>query len=180
MGGRIETGRAMPGKRERGVSYIEMVATITILLVLAAAIAPMAKVAIQRRREMELRKALREIRQAIDVFHLFCNPQGQTPPYQGAQPNLKISCNTPTFYPAKIDQLVEPIRYQGGAGALEIRFRAMRRIPMDPMTGKSEWGLRARADEPGSTSSSGGGADVWDVFTKYDGKALDGSRYQEW
>jgi general secretion pathway protein G len=154
-----------------------MVATITILLVVAAAVAPMARVATQRRRELKLQKALREIRQAIDVYGVYCDPQNlQTPPIMGYQPGMKIEpCMPP--YPKKLENLVEGAQFLNAPPGAKLRL--LRRLPVDPMTGSEEWGQRAFEDDPNSTTSSGG-ANVLDVFTKHAGTALDGSKYQEW
>jgi general secretion pathway protein G len=88
-------------------------------------------------------------------------------------------CRIPAPYPAKLEDLVEGKPYigdVGGSGA--VKFRALRRIPVDPMTGSTEWGLRCHSDEPDSTSWCG--TNVYDVYTKSNRKALDGTRYKDW
>ncbi len=154
---------------ERGVTYLELLATTAILIIVASAILPMARTTQTRAKEMELRRALREIRGAIDLYRIYCE-EGIMPPN-----GKKIEpCRPP--YPQKLEDLVEGKSYIGDV--TPIKFKALRRIPKDPMTDSYEWGMRCAEDEPDSTSHCG--SNVWDVYTKSNRKALDGTRYKDW
>jgi general secretion pathway protein G len=157
----------MSRRSQRGVTYVEIMATVTILMVVAAAVLPTARVANRRRKELELRDALRELRGAIDLYRSYCDPTSPSPN------NKKIPPRDPP-YPPDLKSLVEGV---GMAGSLE-KLKVLRRLPIDPMTGKDEWGLRCYSDELNSTSWCG--RDVWDVYSKSTAKALDGTHYNEW
>ena len=151
----------------RGFSFIELLVVTTIILVLAGAIMPLARVTMQRQREIELRRALREIRTAIDKYKDAVD-QGQI----GGTDNQLGS----EGYPADLDTLVEGVTAAGDASGRKLKF--LRRIPVDPMTKSAEWGLRAYQDDPDATSW--GGKNVYDVYSRSDGTALDGTKYRDW
>ena len=151
---------------ERGMTYLEMVATATILLVLASAILPMGRVAYRRSQEMELRRALRNIRLALNAYKQAVD-QGQI----GAT-DVKLGSEG---YPPDLETLVKGVNRVGG---LDRKLKFLRRIPKDPMTGEAEWGLRCYQDDPDSTSWCG--ENVWDVYSKSTAKALDGTTYDTW
>jgi len=153
-------------RAERGFSFIELLIVTTILLILAAAVMPLAEVTAQRQREVELRRALREMRTAIDRFKDLADLQ--TIPPASLEPENQ-------GYPPDLDTLVEGIDTKQ---AVEVKLKFLRRIPIDPMTNSMEWGLRSYQDE--SNSSSWGGQNVFDVYTKSDATALDGTRYRDW
>ncbi len=158
-------------KRQAGISLLEMVATCTLLLILASAVLPLARVAIKRQKEIELRRALREMRTAIDKYHEAAMPtQGQPPRIGGA--DVKVDSQG---YPPDLETLVEGVSELGTVGR-KIKF--LRRIPRDPMTNTAEWGLRCYQDEPDSDSWCG--TNVWDVYTTSAGKGLDDTPYKEW
>jgi len=136
-------------------------------MILASAIMPLAKVAAQRQREAELRRALREMRTAIDHFKDAAD-LGQI-----GMLDLKAGSEN---YPADLDQLVEGVTAANDATGRKLKF--LRRIPVDPMTHGTEWGRRSYQDKPDSTKW--GGQNVYDVFTTADGKALDGTKYKDW
>jgi general secretion pathway protein G len=150
-----------------GFSFIELLVVIGILFVLASAAMPLAQVASQRQREVELRRALREMRTAIDKF----------------KDNVDVG-NIPTTelepgsegYPKSLETLVEGVTRNNDASGVKLKF--LRRIPIDPMTNSTEWGLRAYQDKP--DSSSWGGKNVFDVYSKSNGTALDGTKYRDW
>jgi general secretion pathway protein G len=150
-----------------GFTFLEMVATAGILMILATAILPMARISRTRTREIELRRELRTMRTAIDKYH-----QAVVEGKIGGT-DVKLGSNG---YPPTLDVLVEGVAQVGRADGLKLKF--LRRIPVDPITGTAEWGMRCYQDEP--TSESWCGQNVWDVFTKSHGKALDGTRYNEW
>ncbi len=145
---------------KRGVTLIELVVAITILLILTSAAIPIARTRIKRERERELRRDLWEMRDAIDRYKDAAD--------RGAL-QLKVGSEG---YPPDLETLVNGVDVQGK----KVRF--LRRIPVDPMTGKTEWGLRAMQDDPDSTSW--GGQNVFDVYSKSDGTAIDGTKYSEW
>jgi general secretion pathway protein G len=150
-----------------GYSFVEMLVVSAILLILAAAAMPLARVTATRQRELELRRSLREIRTAIDKFKDAADLQQISPL------DLKAGAEN---YPPDLDTLVDGVAAANDATGRKLKF--LRRIPMDPMTHSTEWGLRSYQDEP--DSRSWGGQSVYDVYTKFDGIALDGTKYQEW
>jgi general secretion pathway protein G len=151
----------------RGYSFIELLVVTTIILVLASAIMPLAKVTMQRQREIELRRDLREMRTAIDRFKDAADLQMIS--------NLDLEPGN-EGYPKSLEQLVEGVGVTGDTTGRKLKF--LRRIPIDPMTGTKEWSLRSYQDKPDSTSW--GGQNVFDVLSKSDGIALDGTKYRDW
>lgn len=152
---------------QRGFSFIELLVVTTIVLILASAIMPLVKVTRQREKEVELRRTLREVRTAIDRFKDAADLQMIAPQ------DLKAGAEG---YPEKLEILVEGVGVTGDASGRKLKF--LRRVPLDPMTGSTEWGMRSYQDKADSTSW--GGQNVYDVYSKSDGKALDGSKYKEW
>jgi general secretion pathway protein G len=153
--------------QERGYTFVELLVVTTILLILASAVMPLAQVTARRTRETELRRDLREIRTAIDKFKDAVD-QGRI-----ATSDLEPGNEG---YPPDLDTLVDGISAANDASGRKLKF--LRRIPIDPMTNSTEWGLRSYQDRADSTSW--GGQNVFDVYTKADGKGLDGTRYQDW
>ena len=153
--------------RADGFTFVELLVVCTILLILAAAVMPLAKVSIQRQREAELRRSLREMRMAIDKFKDLADA--------GVISSFDLPAGGEN-YPASLEILVNGVTKNNDATGVKLKF--LRRIPMDPMTHSTEWGMRAYADKPDSTSWAGG--NVFDVYTKSDGKALDGTKYKDW
>ena len=156
----VRTGQA-------GYSLVELLAVTVVLLVLASAVMPLAKVTVQRTREAELRRSLREIRTAIDRYKDAADLQ------QIAATELKAGGEG---YPPKLDVLVEGVRANGDASGRKLKF--LRRVPIDPMTHSQEWGMRSYQDD--SDSTSWGGQNVYDVYSKGEGVALDGTKYVDW
>jgi len=153
--------------RDAGYTFIELLVVATILLILASAVMPLAQVASQRQREAELRRALREMRTAIDQFKNAVD--------QGRIPTTELEPES-EGYPPDLDTLVEGISAANDASGRKLRF--LRRLPIDPMTGSTDWGLRSYQDAP--TSTTWGRENVFDVYTRYDGTAIDGTRYRDW
>jgi len=153
-------------ERCRGVSYLEVVATAAIVMILASAILPMGRVAVRRQREIELRRALREMRQKIDLYKQAVD-QGQI-----GGTDVKLGSEG---YPPELETLVKGVNR---VGALDRKLKFLRRIPVDPMTNTAEWGLRCYQDDPDSTSWCG--ENVWDVYSKRTAKGLDGTNYNTW
>lgn len=148
---------------QAGMTLLELIVACTILIVLASAALPTARLTVRRQQERELRLALREIRTAIDRYKDL------------ADRNLiQVELGT-EGYPPDLETLVRGVTL---AGAPDRRVRFLRRIPVDPMTGQPDWGLRSVQDPP--DARSWGGQNVFDVYSRSFGTALDGTRYQDW
>ncbi len=154
-------------RRADGFTFIELLVVSTILIILASAVMPLAKVTNQRQKEAELRRSLREMRTAIDKFKDAVD--------NGLIPATEIRAGS-EGYPPDLDTLVEGVSVANDASGRKLKF--LRRIPIDPMTNSTEWGIRSYQDRP--DSSSWGGQNVYDVFTKSTGTALDGTKYKDW
>ena len=141
-----------------------------ILSVLTAAAIPLVRNTVKRDREAELRLALRDIRQAIDKYRRDYERSNGT--------MIPIELKTQSGYPKDLNVLVEGFIPANVVGTSGNRVRYLRRLPIDPMTGDKEWGLKAYKDD--ADSDSWGGEDVWDVFSKSDQKALNGTSYRDW
>ena len=146
---------------------MELLVVSAILLILASAIAPLSSVTMQRQRETELRRSLRELRTAIDEYKDAAD--------LGLIAGMDVDVSN-AGYPPNLELLVEGIETTDQANTGRLRF--LRRIPIDPMTKTADWGLRAYEDEP--SDSMWGGENVYDVYTTSRGTALDGSRYRDW
>ena len=151
----------------RGFTFIELLVVSALLLILASAAMPLAKVTMQRQREAELRRNLREIRTAIDKYKdaVDTGQIGSTDVRAGSE-----------GYPPDLETLVEGVSVAGDASGRKLKF--LRRVPIDPMTNSIEWGKRSYQDRPDATSF--GGQNVYDVYTKSEGTALDGTKYKDW
>lgn len=156
-------------KAQSGTSLLELIVTLAILAILTASALPLTANAVKSRRETELRYALREIRDSIDRFNRleYVQWQGQRVP---------IEERTPSGYPKKLNILYEGFIPVGQINGKKVYY--LRRLPIDPMTGKAEWGIRSSTDEPNSGSTNGD--DVFDVYSLSDGTALNGAKYREW
>ena len=157
-------------KREHsssGYTFIELLVVSTIVLILASAIMPLAKVAAARTREAELHRVLREMRTAIDKYKDAADT--------GVIGSLEIKVGS-EGYPPDLETLVEGVAVANDATGRKLKF--LRRIPVDPMTRSTEWGLRSYQDKPDTTRW--GGQNVFDVYTTFNGKGLDGTNYRDW
>ena len=154
-------------KGARGFTFIELLVVTSILIILASAIMPLARVTIQRERESELRRALRDMRTAIDKYKDAVDTGliGSTDIRAGSE-----------GYPPDLDTLVEGVSKANDATGIKLKF--LRRIPIDPITHSTDWGLRSYQDKP--DASSWGGQNVYDVYSKAEGTALDGTKYRDW
>ena len=150
----------------RGFTYLELIATATILMILASAILPTSKVMRTRNKEIELRRELRTLRTAIDRYKLAVD-QGKI-----GGTDVKLGSEG---YPPDLETLVEGVNQ---VGRLDFKLKFLRRIPVDPMTGKAEWALRCYQDDADDRSWCGD--NVYDVLSTSGGTALDGSKYSEW
>jgi general secretion pathway protein G len=151
----------------RGYTFVELLVVTTIIIILASAVMPLARVTARRQREAELRRSLREMRTAIDKFKDAVD--------QGLIPSTEVTPGS-EGYPETLQKLVDGVSAAGDASGRKLKF--LRRIPIDPMTGKTEWGMRAYQDKPDTTSW--GGQNVFDVYSKSEGQALDGTKYRDW
>jgi general secretion pathway protein G len=151
-------------KNQRGLTLVELIVAFTIMLVLTSMAVPLARSKVRVTRERDLRRALVEMRAAIDKYKDYADAG-----YLGPQ---KMGTNN---YPESLDVLVEGVKLPGPDGK---KMRFLRRVPIDPFTGKAEWGMRSDQDDP--KSQSWGGQCVFDVYSKTYEKAGDGTSYSEW
>ena len=150
-------------RSDRGMSLVELVVAFTILLILTTAALPLARVKVKRERERELRYVLRQMRDAIDR-------------YKDAADRGLIQVEVGSEgYPPDLETLVNGVDM---VGQVDKKFKFLRRIPRDPMTNSTEWGVRSMQDDP--QSMSWGGENAFDVYTKSQDTALDGSQYVDW
>ncbi len=159
-------GLAIPAERrltfpaERGLTFVELIVTIAILSILASAAVPIARFQIKRQNERQLRYDLWQMRDAIDKYKDAAD--------KGAFQTKVDSQN----YPPDLQTLVDGVDVQGK------KLKFLRKIPIDPMTNKAEWGMRSMQDDPDSDSY--GGQSVFDVYSKSPGTGLDGTKYSTW
>jgi general secretion pathway protein G len=158
-----------PGKiryaagKAAGMTLLELILACGILMILASTALPVARVTVRRHKEAQLRDALREMRTAIDRYK------------DAADKNLiQVKAGT-EGYPPDLDTLVKGVEL---AGAANRHVRFLRKIPVDPMTGNPDWGLRSVQDD--ADSRSWGGQDVFDVYSRSTGTSLDGKPYSDW
>jgi general secretion pathway protein G len=147
-------------RNQSGLTLVELIVTVAILAIIASAAVPLARFRAQRERERELRYDLWQMRDAIDHYK------------DAAERHAFITKMDSQGYPPDLDTLVKGVDAQGK------KLKFLRRIPVDPMTGKPEWLLRSMQDEP--NSDSWGGQNVFDVASKSKGTALDGTKYSDW
>ncbi len=157
------TGKPRIRRREAGFTLAELVMVAAVLTVLAMATLPVAKFNAKRAKEAELKSDLREMRMAIDEYKRYSDA-GLIP----------VDLDT-QGYPKKLDVLVEGVQL---VGQVNKKLKLLRRVPIDPMTGKDEWGLRSYQDAWDATSW--GGEDVYDVYSLSKGAGLNGTPYRKW
>ncbi len=153
---------------KKGFTLVELLITLAIISVMAVAALPLTKIAVKRSKEIELRRNLRTIREAVDVFKKLADEK-----------KFEIESDT-EGYPPDLEILfkgIEVTETVDGKEATKV-IKLLRRIPKDPMTNSYEWGLRSFQDE--YDTDTWGGENVFDVYTRSQGIALDGSRYREW
>ncbi len=154
----------MPVKA-RGFTLIELIIVVFIISVLAAVAIPMVETSVKRDKEVQLRRNLRTIINAIDEYNAFVIKN-------------KIKFDEDTYgYPETLEDLTNGIEYKDKDNNERIQ-KFLRKIPIDPMTNSYEWGMRSYQDKPDSTTW--GGENVWYVYTKSERKALDGTYYKDW
>jgi len=145
---------------ESGLTLVELIITVAIVGILASAALPMARFEVKRQKERELRRDLWEMRDAIDRYKDAADRGG-----------MQVKADS-LGYPPDLQTLVDGVDVQ------DKKVRFLRSIPVDPMTKTTDWGLRSNQDD--ADSDSWGGQNVFDVFTKSDGTALDGTKYNTW
>ena len=158
------------GPTSAGFTLLEMIIVLVILAVLSTAAYPLLRNSVKRQREVALRDALREMRQAIDAYKRYSD--------QTAGQAIPVQWRTESGYPKSLEVLVDGFTPTNVVAAEGTKVRFLRRLPVDPMTDSTEWGLRAYGQDPQSTSWSG--QDVWDVYTKSTDTALNGTSYKDW
>lgn len=149
----------------RGMTLVELIVAFTILLVLTSMAVPVARTNVRRLKERQLREAERELRTAIDKYKDMADSG-----------KLGIQKQDSFGYPETLDALVEGVKGSGQAADTKLKF--LRRIPLDPMTNTRDWGVRSMQDDPKSTGW--GGQNVFNVYTKSEDKAADGTPYADW
>lgn len=147
-------------RRRNGFTVVELIVAMTILMILTAAATPVVRLTIQRNKERELRRDLWEMRDAIDRYKDAAD--------RGAF-QVKLDSQG---YPPDLETLVKGVDANGK------KLRFLRHIPVDPLTGKTDWGLRSMQDDV--DADSWGGQNVFDVYTKSQGTGLDGTKYKTW
>ncbi len=155
----------MRRRNQKGLTLIELIVAFTIMLILSSMAVPLARARIEAERRRELLSALTDMRHAIDRYKDNCDMGYFGPPKAGS------NC-----YPETLEILVTGQKLAQSADGKLMKF--LRRIPRDPFTNKNEWGLRSDQDDP--TSSSWGGQNVFDVYTKSTDKDVDGKPYADW
>lgn len=155
--------RRTAGSAWRGFTLAELVMVTALLVILAGVALPVARNSVRRGKEIELRMHLRQMRNAIDEYKRYSDAQ-----------LISIELGS-DGYPTELEVLVEGVDI---IGQVDKKVRFLRRIPVDPMTGEAEWGLRSFQDEPDATSW--GGEDVYDVHSLSEGVGLNGVPYAEW
>lgn len=162
----LQQTRVLPSatrRSQRGFSLVEAVVVAAVMAILASAALPVVRFTVTRSKEADLRHHLRTMRNAIDEYKRYSDA-GLIPVDLGTE-----------GYPADLEALVEGVDI---VGQVDIQKKFLRRIPVDPMTGEAEWGLRSYQDEPDSTSWSG--ENVYDVYSLSEGVGLNGVPYSEW
>jgi general secretion pathway protein G len=150
-----------------GFTFIELVVATAVMMILASAALPLARVSMRRSKELELHRVLREMRTSIDRF------KDNADTGKIAQSELQFGGEN---YPTSLEQLVNGVAIANDATGKKMKF--LRRIPLDPLTGQADWGLRAYADAP--DAKVWGGTNVYDVYSKAEGVGLDGTKYRLW
>jgi len=151
------------GSRQHGFTIVELAVVAAMIAILTAMVVPVAKYTLKRQDEIELRYQLRLMRDALDKYKQFSD-LGLIPPQLGSE-----------GYPPDLKTLVEGVSL---VGQLNKKQKFLRRIPIDPMTKKAEWGMRSFQDDPDTIAW--GGQNVYDVFSLSEGRAMDGTSYKDW
>lgn len=168
-----DSSRGIRKRRRRGFTLLEMVVTLSILALLTAVAIPVITTSVKREKEIQLQQSLRLLRQAIDDYKKLADEK-------------KIKVDPDSFgYPPDLETLVNGVEVEqeitddsGRKTTKKVLIRFLRKIPLDPMTNSYDWGLRSYQDKP--DSDTWGGDNVYDVYTRSQGTALDGTKYRDW
>jgi len=167
--------------KQEGVTLLELMVTLTIVMILASVAMPLSKLSTKRAQEMQLRQHLRVIRSAIDTFKLEWNRDGDILVGPVCLKN-KLACKeatSPYGYPKSMEMLLGVKLTGQEATTKDVKVRRyLRTVPIDPMTGQADWLFRCYKDDP--KPSSWCGEDVYDVMTQSEATALDGTKYRDW
>jgi len=155
--------RRPESRRQAGFTMVELAVVATCVAILAAMAVPVARYTVKRQDELELRFQLRTMRDAIDKYKQYSDA-GLIPLQLGSE-----------GYPPDLQTLVDGVKL---VGQVDKKQKFLRRIPVDPMTKKAEWGQRSYQDAP--DTFAWGGQNVYDIFSLSDGRAIDGTRYKDW
>ena len=150
-----------------GFTFLELIVVTAIMMILASAALPLTRVSMRRQKEAELHRILREVRTAIDKFKDMAD-RGLI-----AQTELTFGSEN---YPTSLEVLVNGVTLANDASGR--RYKFLRRVPLDPMMGSTDWGKRSFQDT--ADSKVWGGQNVFDIYTKHEGRALDGTKYRDW
>lgn len=154
----------MRRRNQRGLTLVELIVAFTILLLLTGMAVPLARYKVRRDKERDLRFALQQMRTAIDKYKDMADANQFGPQELGSE-----------GYPESLEVLVEGVK---AAGSVDKKYKFLRRIPVDPMTNSTDWGMRCVQDDPDSLAWCG--ENVFDVYTKTMETAPDGTPYSEW
>ncbi|MEX2272951.1 MAG: type II secretion system protein [Vicinamibacterales bacterium] len=157
----------LPLRSSAGYTFVELLIVVTLLMILASAAMPLVRVTVRRQKEAELRQTLREVRGAIDRYKDAAD--------RGVISRLSVRQGS-EGYPPDLKTLVEGVPRANDASG--VPFKLLRRIPRDPIMNSTDWGLRSYQDAPDATTW--GGQNVFDIYSKADGRGLDGIPYREW
>jgi general secretion pathway protein G len=161
--------------RQKGFTLLELILTLVVMTIFTAAAIPVARNTIKRQKEVELRRALREMRTALDRYRQIADAgliksTEITPTEQCMGGQVGTGC-----YPPDLEKLVDGIPLSRG---VDKKIKLLRKLPVDPITGRAEWGKRSFRDD--KDSRSWGGGNIFDVYSLSDGTALDGTKYRDW
>ena len=163
----MRNGKQRERSGERGLSYLELVVAAMVLLVLASAVIPIARWDDKRRREVRLRGTLRQVRDAIDLYHKYVEEQ------------MIVQSDVEQMgYPLTLEELYEGVEVSEPDVPDVKLVKFLQRMPIDPITEETEWGLRSYQDDWDSTSW--GGENIYDIYSLSPVRALDGTYYSEW
>ena len=155
-------------RKQRGVTLVELASVTAVVLALASITIPVANTMVKRQKEIELRRSLRQVREAIDRF------QFDTTKYPSIRSQILNATNEEGF-PEELKWLIEGVEIGDAAGT---KIKYLRRLPMDPITGTNEWGTRSSRDRPDSLFSDG--INIFDVYSLSDKTGLNGIPYEQW
>ena len=159
--------RKLFASSSQGFTFLELIVVTAIIMILAMGALPMVRVSIKRQREVDYRYTLKTVRAAIDKFKDYCDSNRIAP----TDVTYGADC-----YPTSLEQLVEGVMLNNDTSGHRQKF--LHKIPTDPITGTTDWGKRSNTDPP--DAKAWGGSSIYDIYTKSEGKALNGTKYKDW